>query len=94
MSATCSSCEAAIIWAVTAAGALSPFDAEPTPEGTWLLTKSRSSGDVRATFAGRPGSDKPERREAEAAGRNFYRSHFATCPNAASHRRPTQEVTS
>ena len=87
--ATCSApeCGAQIIFARTSSGAETPFDQEPSPDGTWLLTKSRTTGEVSASYAGRPGSEKPQRQAAEAEGRNFYRSHFATCPAAKTFRR-------
>ena len=71
--ANCRSCGAKIVWAITENGKRAPFDAEPI--------------DMRGTFALVPFAD-PERLEAQSAsGDRRYRSHFATCPNAAEHRK-------
>jgi hypothetical protein len=71
--AECRSCGAAIVWAITEEGKRAPFDAEPI--------------DMRGTFALVEFMD-PERVEAQSSSRDRrYRSHFATCPNAAEHRR-------
>lgn len=78
----CSSCKAPIILALTRGGSLSPFDAEPSPSGRWLLAQRQSTGKVHATYA-----NVDARREALASGRNLYVTHFATCPNAEEHRR-------
>lgn len=76
MSATCSSCGAAIEWATTENGKRMPVDAKP-------LTLPLP-GVFRLRWT--PGNPVPlavsvKREE------GFYNSHFATCPNAASHRR-------
>ncbi|HKZ73137.1 MAG TPA: hypothetical protein VJ011_03680 [Steroidobacteraceae bacterium] len=70
----CRSCKAPIRWAKTAAGKAIPLDREPTADGTIEIAQ-----DGRAAVLG--GSVPRE-------GRTLYRSHFATCPNAASHRKP------
>lgn len=86
--ARCKSCDAPIWWARSAAGALSPFDAEPSLEGKWVLKWSAAAGEMQSE-----GAHNPERRaELEAAGRNLYVTHFATCPNAAEHRKPRLAV--
>ena len=78
--AACGSCEAPIIWAISTAGARSPFDAEPVPEGTFWLTLNAGTNVVRANYVG--ADDLVEQPD-----RNRYRTHFATCPNADDHRR-------
>ena len=70
----CRSCGASILWAATASGRSTPLDAGPHPEGNLYL-----DGDVaRVAVAAR----------AAPEGAPLYRSHFATCPQAARHRRP------
>jgi hypothetical protein len=71
MSATCSSCGASILWAITEKGHRIPIDPEPTTAGNLTLV----DGIARTP---RLGEDAPFLQ---------YLSHFATCPNAADHRR-------
>lgn len=75
MSRACSSCGAPIVWAITEAGKRVPLDAKP----------------IRIAIVAR-GNDGAEIREGDAlvigSGANGYQSHFATCPNAAAHRKP------
>lgn len=73
--ARCRSCGASIFWCKTAAGKSMPVDAEPAPEGNIAV-----GADGSATVLG------PLERLAEP-GRLLYVSHFATCPQAASHRK-------
>lgn len=74
MSATCSTCGAPIVWAITQNGKRTPLDAKP----------------IRIAIAAR-GNDGAEIREGDAlvigSGANGYQSHFATCPQAAAHRK-------
>ena len=77
----CKSCAAPLLFARTSGGALSPFDAESDPAGTFVLTLRR--GELHADYAG--GDEARARFQAE--GRNFFTTHFATCPNADEHRR-------
>ncbi len=67
----CSSCGAKIIWALTEGGKRMPLDAKPV-----------------TMFA------LPTKRQAEGAGIaptavsiTVYQTHFASCPNAAEHRK-------
>lgn len=72
----CRSCEARIIWTITAKGRKMPVDAEPREDGGFVL---RGQGDDHPPLALAKG---------EARGREpRYVSHFATCPNAAEHRK-------
>lgn len=73
----CRSCGAPIRWALTERGRRIPLDPEPYtgPEPSGLF---RLDGRVPTAIAVPPG--------ALEAG-PVYRSHFATCPNAALHRR-------
>lgn len=75
MSATCKSCGAEIIWALTENGKRIPLDAEPiapTP-GRFLLSNDDPPVATAITIAKTP--------------LRQYVSHFATCPNADSHRK-------
>ena len=68
MSAKCSSCGAAIVWAKTTKGKRMPVDAEPAAGGNINL-----DGFGVARYV--------------PAGKGHYKSHFATCPNSAAHRK-------
>jgi hypothetical protein len=79
--ATCRSCNAPVIWARSASsGRLMPVDREPVDGGNVLVTRGPSG--FTATVVGKQpqpnlfGDDGPR-----------YTSHFATCPNADTHRR-------
>ena len=81
----CSSCHAPIAWLPTIGGKMMPVDCEPTPDGNLLL-----GGDPAAVIIHVKPEDKPKiLRQLEALGKPafFYTSHFATCPNAAQHRK-------
>jgi hypothetical protein len=71
---TCSTCGAALIWAVTVAGRRIPLDAEPEPYGMYGLVDGKAvslAGSMMTpAFAG-----------------SRHRSHFETCPQASSHGR-------
>lgn len=71
--AKCRSCGAEIVWTITEAGKRMPMDVEPmTIRGAFeLIGPILPDGHIQA-FAASP---------------KLYRSHFATCPNAAEHRR-------
>jgi hypothetical protein len=73
----CKSCKRPIIWAVTEKDRRIPLDPEPVANGNILL---QTRGNfllpiAQVRFAVQ--LDQPLR----------YQSHFATCPNAAQHRR-------
>lgn len=70
----CRSCGAQIIWARTERGKAMPVDAQSTPDGNLVLTEE-PTGELIARVDARP-------------MRQRYTSHFQTCPNADSHRRP------
>lgn len=82
MSSRCRSCNAEILWAETANGKKMPLDAEPVDAsellaGLQVLLKGRGDhGEDLVTSAVATGLPVP-----------LYRSHFATCPDAAQHRR-------
>ena len=83
MTARCRSCRAPIIWAVLPSGRRIPLDSVP-----------ERGGNIRLESIG-PGTDRaavvlhaPDLPAAWASEELLYRSHFATCPDAARHRRP------
>lgn len=64
----CKSCGASIMWAKSLlTGRPSPFDAQPTPSGGFVIVKGASR------FA----TDEDRRLH-----RDLFTSHFATCPQA------------
>lgn len=69
---TCRSCGASIFFAPTSAKRLMPLDAEPHPEGNVILDRH---GVAEVHPVGM------------APGAVRYRSHFASCSNAAAHRK-------
>lgn len=71
----CGSCGAPVTWAKTAAGKVIPLDPEPVANGNVLLRDG-----VAIVFGAKSG--------APPAGERRYKSHFATCAQAAQHRRP------
>lgn len=80
MRATCSTCASPIEWGrFEKSGKAVPLDVGPVPDGNLVVVR-RDSGDVPivriATVADR------ER------GGTLRRAHFASCPQAAEHRRP------
>lgn len=78
--ATCSSCPATIIWAVTTGGKLMPVDAEPNPDrgNVELVLLPAGQRHPTAVVHGQPPL---------MAEHPLHLSHFATCPNAEDHRR-------
>ncbi len=75
----CRTCQADVVWAVTAAGKRMPVDAEPVPEGNVALVEL-DGGQVHATVLAEG--------EALLTDEPLYLSHFVTCPDADTHRRP------
>lgn len=72
----CSSCGAEISWVVSAtSGVAMPLDAAPCADGNIVVSGGKAHVLNRSLFA------------AEAPETPRYKSHFATCPNAAKHRR-------
>lgn len=64
----CRSCDAPIVWALTAEGRDMPVDMAPHPKGNLLLVRRRD-GKLEVAVVGT--HDGPR-----------YRPHFATCPHA------------
>jgi len=80
--ARCKSCDAEIIWAsITKKDGTPgqmPFDKDPDEKGYYCLVR-RSDGTIHASYI--------KKGESFPAGGLPRKSHFATCPNAPSHRR-------
>ncbi len=76
--ARCRSCGAEISWATSPTGTLMPLDGQPTTDGNLAVHR-----DTRGDLHARPLKAGEEPLEHERRGM----SHFATCPNAAAHRR-------
>jgi hypothetical protein len=74
---TCLSCHQPVIWGITGAGKRIPLDPEPVAEGN-LAIGPEEPPQVRYLS-----KDGDQVRQSEWRGV----SHFATCPNAASHRK-------
>lgn len=78
----CRSCNAEIIWAETAGGKRMPLDVEPViPDIRGLQVLIPGRGDQGEDLVRSATAD-------DVALTRFYRSHFATCPNADKHRSP------
>ncbi len=77
--AHCRSCDAPIIWVVTEKDKKMPIDAEPSPEGTFIKFRLDANGDKIVHFV--------KESERAATTKPLYASHFATCPDAAEHRK-------
>ncbi len=79
MTATCSTCGAPIVWRRGERGGRMPLDAQPNPAGNVLDL----GPDEPAIVLREPGLiplDAP-------TGGTLRTSHFATCPDAAKHRK-------
>jgi hypothetical protein len=76
----CRSCEAPIVWCRTRSGKSMPVDADPVERGEFYLVE----GDDGKLEAHHVGSSA----EGVADDADRYTSHFATCENAAQHRKP------
>jgi hypothetical protein len=80
----CRSCHGLIVWARTEAGKRMPLDAEPDETANVLLERDLTGLQIPRATVFRAGV----RVVAERPGTSVHRSHFATCPFAATHRRP------
>jgi hypothetical protein len=74
----CRSCHAPLIWAETVKGRHMPLDKQPAHDGNIRLDYSR--GDYQPPIAIVVTGRVPDNVK-------LYTSHFATCPNAAQHRK-------
>ena len=84
----CKSCGAPIQWAITPAGKRIPIDKEPVEDGNIILS-SRQMGRIEVTIVPFKEQIETLKAQAKATGRPhlLFKSHFATCPNAAKHRK-------
>lgn len=73
----CKSCGSEIFWAKTIKGASIPIDAKPSPRGNIILSENGTALVYRDPSAIAP----------RYANEPRYLSHFATCPNADTHRK-------
>jgi hypothetical protein len=80
MSSSCRSCKAPIVWARTEAGKNMPLDANPTTGAPAIFV----DGNVEIT--GHTGNQPLVKVHGTPAD-GLSRSHFASCPNRAQHRR-------
>jgi len=88
--ARCVSCDAEIIWTVTAtSGRRMPIDVDPQADGNVALVRSQIAGEPPTAIV--LGGAHLER--ARRYGPVLYRSHFASCPHAARWRRPQRKET-
>lgn len=76
MAEKCKSCGAPIIWATTQKGKLMPLDAAPDPDGNLAVSRWATVIAVH-----------PRTELTDTQGFPTHKSHFATCPHAAEHRR-------
>ena len=75
----CSSCKAPIVWGMSPKGAVTPFDAEPSANGRFVLE----------VVDGRVVARRHEPLF-DAPGAKLYGSHFSTCPSATAHSTKTK----
>lgn len=81
---TCASCSARIIWCRSASsGKHMPVDIEPTAEGTIVLDATP----MQPIATVLSGAELATARAARPENPRLRTSHFATCPDAARHRR-------
>jgi hypothetical protein len=75
----CDSCEADIFFALTDRGKRMPLDPDPHPAGNVLVWEASVGphGSLRCRTLGRAEVD------AQSDDVELYRTHFATCPDAA-----------
>lgn len=78
MEAKCRSCGAPIYWVTTAGKKAMPIDVVPDAAGGFVVAMQQPTGQLRA---------EAFQASAHGSARNRYTSHFATCPNAAAHRK-------
>lgn len=94
LASVCRSCGAGILWVISArSGRFMPLDASPHEDGDIIVRPDDAGGKVfgyvlakgqRGGYIGdTEGAPIPVRPDEPR-----YRSHFATCPDAAAHRKP------
>lgn len=82
LATTCRSCKAEVFWAQTEAGRKVLVDISPVPGGNLRIESGPGGKPLAIVVAG-----------AAEGGEPRYRSHFATCPDAAAWRRPRGRAT-
>jgi hypothetical protein len=82
----CKSCGTDIVWAVSERGRRMPVDAERRPDGNIVLSHRRV-GEPPVALVQSAESIERLRQQAPAHEVALFVSHFATCPNAAKHRK-------
>lgn len=87
MAASCRSCNAPVVWTVTTSGARMPLDAVPLPGdsvvGLFVLVKRVDDAPLAVAAA-----SVIDTAAVHVDGVAFFRSHFASCPDARTHRKP------
>jgi hypothetical protein len=87
--AKCSSCGADIFWVtLEPSGSRHPVDDEPNEKGSISLTDLKAVGRSRRQMQQAVVLGKGARDRELNSGGLLYMSHFGTCPDAPSHRRP------
>lgn len=86
----CKSCSGPVIWAVTATRRAMPVDAEPSPGGNVALNKRGLNGQARPFAYVVPVLNLQAARD---EGTPLRTSHFVTCPDAPSWRKPKAATT-
>jgi hypothetical protein len=84
--AACRSCKAPIFWALTPNGRRIPLDAEPVDGGNIVLDDPAAEAPTDPRTARVVGKEAQPNLFGDDGPR--YTSHFATCPDADSHRKP------
>lgn len=79
MSTTCDSCGARVLWTLTRTGRSMPVDELPHADGNVVLWQDGGKGPLIAHVLSK--GDDVDVLTAR------HKSHFATCPQAAKHRR-------
>jgi hypothetical protein len=80
----CRSCGAPILWAETITGRRMPLDYEPSDKGNIILGLRRERPPLALVQV------EITRARLLSAGELLYTSHFASCPQASTHRRKHQ----
>ena len=83
--ATCRSCGAEIIWAKSRkTGKRIPIDREPVSDGNLKLTTTGTDGPLWA---------EPIKDDHRISSERYFKTHFATCPEAKTWRREERRTT-
>lgn len=85
--ATCRSCEAPILWAATERGKMMPLDETAVNAPGPLGRPGVMPDSLRGLFTFVNGKARSATEDDRKLHRPLYTSHFASCPDAAGHRR-------